>query len=87
MGRRAEGRQDGHDHGAIGLIVFLFFGVFFELLLNISGFRSGMFGRILFPLMIIGAGVGLLFLACPRAGARVRGRQAPEAVSMNAGRP
>ena len=59
----------------IGLIVFLFFGVFFELLLNISGFRSGVFGRILFPLMIIGAGVGLLFLALsPR---RRKGSGAP----------
>ena len=55
--------RTGTTMATIGLIVFLFFGVFFELLLNISGFRSGMAGRILFPLMIIGAGVGLLFLA------------------------
>jgi hypothetical protein len=62
-GDEAKTLRTGTTMAGIGLIVFLFFGVFFELLLNISGFRSGLFGRILFPLMIIGAGVIVLALA------------------------
>jgi len=55
--------RTGTVMAGIGLIVFLFFAVFFELLLNISGLRSGLFGRLLFPLIIIGAGVVVLILA------------------------
>mgnify|MGYP001102408668 CR=1 FL=1 len=51
----------------IGLGVFVFFAFFFELLLNISGFRSGPFGRIMFPLLLIAAGLGLIaFFFLPR---------------------
>jgi len=32
-------------------------------LLNISGFRSGLFGQILFPLLTVGAGIVVLFMA------------------------
>jgi hypothetical protein len=32
-------------------------------LLNISGFRSGLFGQILFPLLILGAGIVVLYMA------------------------
>jgi hypothetical protein len=53
--------RSGAMMAGIGLVVFMFFGVFFELLLNISGLRSGLFGRVLFPLMVIG--VGLLVVA------------------------
>ncbi len=49
--------RSGAVMAGIGLVVFMFFGVFFELLLNISGFRSGLFGRLLFPLMVIGTGL------------------------------
>jgi hypothetical protein len=37
--------------------------IFFELLLNISGFRSGIFGQILLPLLILGAGIVVLYRA------------------------
>lgn len=51
---------------AIGLGLFLCFGVFFELALNISGFAGGLLGRIIVPLLLIGAGVGLLLLTLAR---------------------
>ncbi len=51
---------------AIGLAIFLFFGVFFELVLNISGFAGGWFGRIIVPLLLMGAGAAVLVLALVR---------------------
>ncbi len=50
----------------VGLALFLIFGVFFELLLNISGLRNGPFGQLLLPLLLIGAGVLVLAYALVR---------------------
>lgn len=51
----------------VGLAVFVFFAFFFELLLNISGLRSGPFGRLLIPLVLIGGGIALLvFVFLPK---------------------
>lgn len=50
----------GSAMAGIGAAVFLFFVFFFELILNINGLRSGPIGRIVFPLMIIVAGLGML---------------------------
>ncbi len=47
----------------VGLVLFLIFGTFFELILNISGLRNGPFGRLLLPLLLIGAGVIVLAYA------------------------
>lgn len=41
----------------VGMVLFLIFGAFFELILNISGLRSGLVGRVFFPLLLIGVGV------------------------------
>ncbi len=55
--------------GALLVAVILLVGfVFFELMLNISGFDSTAIGRILGPLLLIAIGVYLLFR---------RGRGAP----------
>ncbi len=58
--------KTGTTMAGIGVAVFVFFAIFFELLLNISGFRSGLLGQIFFPGLIILAGVALLFLALTR---------------------
>lgn len=50
----------------IGIAIFLFFAFFFELIINLNGLRSGAFGRIAAPIMIIGAGVLLLIFALRR---------------------
>jgi hypothetical protein len=47
----------------VGLGVFLFFAFFFELLLNISGVRTGALGRLMFPALLIGGGLALLLFA------------------------
>jgi hypothetical protein len=47
----------------VGLMIFLAFAVFFELLLNISGLRTGPLGRLLLPLLLIGAGAVVLVLS------------------------
>jgi hypothetical protein len=60
--------RSGALMACIGLVVFMFFGIFFELLLNISGLRSGMFGRFLFPMMIIGAGLVVVVWALLQRG-------------------
>jgi hypothetical protein len=54
-------RNRGVDAIKTGLIIFAVFALFFELLLNISGFRSGLVGRIFWPLLLIGLGVWLAF--------------------------
>ena len=66
--------RSGALMAGVGLVVFIFFGVFFELLLNISGFRSGLFGRVLFPLMVIGAGLIVLAWALLQRGREAAGR-------------
>ena len=53
----------GGTVAVIGLVIFLVFGVFFELVLNISGFAGGPLGRMILPLLIIGAGAGVLVWA------------------------
>jgi hypothetical protein len=55
--------HSGTKMAGIGLLIFMLCAVFFEVLLNISGFRSGVVGQILFPLLIIGAGIAVLVLA------------------------
>lgn len=51
----------------VGLVIFLIFGVFFELILNISGMRNGSLGRLVLPLMLIGAGaIALVWALLPR---------------------
>lgn len=47
----------------VGLAIFLAFGLFFELLLNISGFRSGIVGRVVLPLLLVGTGALVLVWA------------------------
>lgn len=44
----------------IGIAVFFFFVIFFELILNLNGLRSGPIGRIALPVLVIAAGVGVL---------------------------
>lgn len=57
----------GGTMALIGLVMFVVFAVFFELLLNLSGFRSGPLGRLILPVLLIGAGVvALLFALVPR---------------------
>lgn len=57
------GRQDGIYRGGlrlitIGLIMFLAFGAFFEVVINISG---GRWARIIWAVLLVGLGVLLLF--------------------------
>jgi len=54
---RPKVRKDGTDLATIGLVLFAVFGVFFELILGISGFG---FGHIVWPILLILAGVTLL---------------------------
>ena len=49
--------------GGIGLAILLFFAFFFEVILNLNGLRTGLFGSILIPVAIIGAGVFFLIFA------------------------
>jgi hypothetical protein len=53
----------GGTMALVGLIIFAAFAIFFELLLNISGLRTGPIGRVLLPLLLIGVGVIVLLLA------------------------
>ena len=53
----------------IGVAIFLFFAFFFEVIVNLNGLRSGAFGRIAVPVMIIGAGVLFLVFALQPRGA------------------
>jgi hypothetical protein len=53
----------GTAMAGVGLVILVFFAFFFEVILNINGVRSGPAGRILIPLMVIGAGVVLLAIA------------------------
>jgi len=55
--------RSGTKMAGIGLLIFMLCAIFFEVLLNISGFRSGLVGQILFPLLVVGAGVVVLFMA------------------------
>jgi hypothetical protein len=64
--------RSGIKMAGIGLLIFMLCAIFFEVLLNISGFRSGLFGQILFPLLIVGAGVVVLAMALS---ARRRGEE------------
>ena len=54
---RDESIKSGKDLTKIGLILFVVFGVFFELLIGISGFGLG---RFFWPLLIIGIGLWVL---------------------------
>ncbi|OQA43078.1 MAG: hypothetical protein BWY52_02001 [Chloroflexi bacterium ADurb.Bin325] len=50
----------------MGLAVFLAFAIFFELLLNLSGLWRGLLGRIMLPVLLIGAGTAILLIALLR---------------------
>ncbi len=50
----------GRCLAGLGLAIFLVGFVFFELVLNISGFSSGSVGRVVGPVLLIGAGLYLL---------------------------
>lgn len=54
---REESIKSGKDLVKIGLVLFIAFGVFFELLIGISGFGLG---RFFWPLLIIGVGLWLV---------------------------
>jgi hypothetical protein len=61
--------RGGTAMAGVGLAVFVFFSFFFEVILNLSGLRSGPVGRILLPVMVIAGGVVLLVFALrPRRG-------------------
>lgn len=53
----------GSVMAGIGLAILLFFAFFFEVILNLNGLRSGVFGSILIPVAIIAAGVFFLIFA------------------------
>jgi hypothetical protein len=55
--------RSGIKMAGIGFLIFMLCAIFFELLLNISGFRSGLFGQILLPLLLLGAGIVVLYRA------------------------
>ncbi len=50
----------GSALAGIGIVIFLFFVILFELILNLNGLRSGPIGRVAVPVLIIAAGVGVL---------------------------
>lgn len=50
----------GSALAGIGIAVFFFFVIFFELILNLNGLRSGPIGRIVLPVLVIAAGLGVL---------------------------
>lgn len=70
-GLMIQGRRSGERHVAetgaellrTGLVVFAVAGVFFELVLNISGFRSDRLGGIAWSVLLIAVG---LYLLCGR---------------------
>jgi hypothetical protein len=47
----------------IGLAILFFFAFFFEVILNLNGLRSGLFGAVVIPVVIIGAGLFFVILA------------------------
>lgn len=53
----------GTNMAVVGLVLFVIFGVFFELILNISGLRSGLLGQLMLPLALIVAGAVVLVAA------------------------
>ena len=52
--------RTGTIMAAVGVVVFLVFGVFFELVLNLGGLRSGALGGWLLPLLLVGAGLAVV---------------------------
>jgi len=50
----------GSALAGIVIAIFFFFVIFFELILNLNGLRSGPVGRIALPVLVIAAGVGVL---------------------------
>jgi len=52
--------RDGLKTASTGLVLFAAFGVFFEFVIGLGG-RSGWFGSWLVPVLLIGAGVFLLW--------------------------
>lgn len=55
--------RGGAAMAGVGLAIFVFFALFFEVILNLNGLRSGPIGQMLIPVLVIGAGVGLLVFA------------------------
>lgn len=50
----------GSALAGIGIVIFFFFVIFFELILNLNGLRSGPIGRIVAPVLVIAVGAGVL---------------------------
>lgn len=50
----------GSALAGIGIAIFFFLVILFELILNLNGLRSGPVGRIALPVLVIAAGVGVL---------------------------
>jgi len=55
--------HSGARLAAIGLVLFLAFGIFFELIIGISGFGLGGAGKLLLPILVIGIGIAVLAAA------------------------
>ncbi len=53
----------GTAMAGVGVAILLFFAFFFEVILNLNGLRSGAIGRILIPVLVVGAGFALLLFA------------------------
>jgi hypothetical protein len=62
-GGDAKTARFGSTLATVGLVVFAVFGIFFELLINLNGLRSGVFGGIMFPALLIVGGLIVLLLA------------------------
>jgi hypothetical protein len=71
QGRRSENpfaRREGRRLVAIGITLFLVGAIFFELVLNISGFASGLIGQLVLPVLLIVTGAFLVMSRRPRKG-------------------
>lgn len=68
--------RDGVFFIKLGLAIFLVAGAFFEVLLNISGFRSGVVGRVLWPVLLVLFGLYLAFGRNLLSGRAAQGSQA-----------
>jgi hypothetical protein len=79
IGRIIQGRwsenpfanRGGRRLVAIGLTLFIVGAIFFELVLNISGFASGLVGQLVLPILLIATGAYLVMSKRPHKGTLV----------------